>query len=138
METQQTETIVEKAVAYVKDALGMLPADKAPDVAAKPEYTDALEPATEEDMRLDPHAYAFNKIVERSRRLTDTERPNSAIDEHEQAAEELVRAEGSAQPALRDIQDISRGIQDGKTSGNNKDLSPAERHADESRPYRER
>ena len=38
METEHTETVVEKAVAYVKDMLGIAPSDKTPDVEAKPEY----------------------------------------------------------------------------------------------------
>ena len=68
METEHTETVVEKAVAYVKDFFGVPPGDRTPDVEAKPEYTDtAPEPTIEGAMRLNPHAYAFNKIVERSR-----------------------------------------------------------------------
>ena len=38
METEHPETVVEKAVAYVKDMLGIAPSDKTPDVEAKPEY----------------------------------------------------------------------------------------------------
>jgi len=94
METEHTETVVDKAVAFVKDMLGMPPADKPPDVEAKPEYTDtALELTTEGAMRLDPHAHAFNKIVERSRRSTATTGEivdtDSAVDAHMQAAAQV-------------------------------------------------
>jgi hypothetical protein len=114
MEAEHSETIVDKAVAYVKDMLGMPPADRPPDVVANPEYTDTAPELTSEDaMRLDPHAYAFNKIVERSRRIDEQEKTgHSAVDEHEQAAEKLDRAEGSAQFALNEIQDISRGMKE--------------------------
>ena len=101
METEHTETVVDKAVAFVKDMLGMPPADKPPDVVAKPEYTDtAPELTTEGAMRLDPHAYAFNKIVERSRRSTDTEHETNAAAAHNQAAQTLDPADGSVQSAL--------------------------------------
>lgn len=99
METEHTETIVEKAVAYVKDMFGLPPGDRTPDVEAKPHFVDtALEPATEDVLRLDdPHAYAFKKIVERSRCTTiDAERDNSAAGARTKAAE-----------AFDDIQDNS-------------------------------
>jgi hypothetical protein len=53
METGHTETVVEKAVAYVKDMFGI--DDKAPDVEAKPEYVDT--PTSEDAMRLDPDTF---------------------------------------------------------------------------------
>ena len=55
METQHTETVVEKAVAFVKDMLG-IQTDTAPDVEAKPEYHDTAPEVTAENaMRLDPN-----------------------------------------------------------------------------------
>ena len=62
MEAEHSETIVDKAVAYVKDMLGMPPADRPPDVVANPEHTDTAPELTSEDaMRLDPHAYLSTK-----------------------------------------------------------------------------
>ena len=67
METQHTETVVEKVTAYVKDMLGISPADQTPDVAAKPEYSDiapalhfddmAPEVTSRDAMRLEPGEY---------------------------------------------------------------------------------
>jgi hypothetical protein len=55
METEHKETVVEKAVAYVKDKIGISPGHKAPDVEAKPEHVD---PSTSEDTKpLDPDAF---------------------------------------------------------------------------------
>jgi len=71
METEHTETVVEKAVAYVKDMFGLSPGDHTPNDEGRPfePDTDPEDALTSDDaMRLDPHAYAFNKIVERSRR----------------------------------------------------------------------
>ena len=52
MATEQSETVVEKTVAYVKDMLGIQPRDRTPD-EPQPEYTvpeptsqDALDPST--------------------------------------------------------------------------------------------
>jgi hypothetical protein len=60
MGTEHTETVVEKAVAFVKDVLG-IPADHAPDVEAKPEYSDAAPEVTAENaMRPDPNAFIVN------------------------------------------------------------------------------
>ena len=65
METEHTETVVEKAVAYVKDMLGIPPGDRTPDVEAKPQYSDAAPELTSEDaMRLDPHAYTLKSVAE--------------------------------------------------------------------------
>ena len=65
METEHTETVVEKAVAYVKDMLGIPPGDRTPDVEAKPEYSDTAPELTSEDaMRLDPHAYTTKSVAE--------------------------------------------------------------------------
>ena len=71
METEHTETVVEKAMAYVKDMFGLSPGDHTPDGERAPlePNTDPEDDLTSDDvMRLDPHAYTFNKIVERSRR----------------------------------------------------------------------
>ena len=51
METEHAETVVEKAVAYVKDVLGITP-DTAPELTVE----DAL--------RLDPNAYTLKSIAE--------------------------------------------------------------------------
>jgi hypothetical protein len=65
METGHTETVVEKAVAYVKDVLGIHPTDAPPDVEANPEYSDTAPEVTAEDaMRLDPNAYTMKSIGE--------------------------------------------------------------------------
>ena len=64
METEHTETVVEKAVAYVKDMFGIPPDDKAPDVEAKPEHVDTPAPTSEDAMRPDPDAYTFKTVGE--------------------------------------------------------------------------
>jgi len=65
METEHAETVVEKAVAYVKDMLGIPPGDRSPDVEAKPEYSDTAPELTSEDaMRLDPQAYTMKSVAE--------------------------------------------------------------------------
>ena len=65
METEHTETVVEKAVAYVKDMFGIPPGDRTPDVEAKPEYVDPAPDLTAADaMGLDPHAYATKSVAE--------------------------------------------------------------------------
>jgi hypothetical protein len=65
METEHTETVVEKAVAYVKDMLGIPPGDHPPDVVAKPEYSDTAPELTAADaMRLDPNAYTTKSVAE--------------------------------------------------------------------------
>ena len=121
METEHTETVVEKAVAYVKDMFGIPPGDHNPDVEAKPEYADtAPELASDDAMRLDPHAYSFNEIVERSRRadgeyeekIMHSEHAKSAVDEHKQAAGQIDRARGLVGQALSEIDDVSRGMKE--------------------------
>jgi hypothetical protein len=101
-------------VAYVKDMFGIAPAT--PDGEGTPE---ALSTVTEdsvtsdEAMRLDPHAYTLNKIVERSRRASmDTEHENSAASAHMQAAAQIDRARGLVGEALGEIGDISRGMRE--------------------------
>src|ERR1700722_17150884 len=125
METGHAETVIEKAVAYVKDMFGLPPSDRTPDAPTKPEYDTAPELASEDAMlrRDDPHAYTFNKIVERSRRTSmDTEHQNSAAEAHMQAPEKLDDSEGSGRKARDDIEEISRGAResdaaDGMTDG---------------------
>ena len=51
MEAEHSETIVDKAVAYVKDMLGMPPADRPPDVVANPEHTDTAPELTSATVR---------------------------------------------------------------------------------------
>ena len=131
MEAEHSETIVDKAVAYVKDMLGM-PADKPPDVVANPEYSDTAPELTSKDaMRLDPHAYAFNRIVERSRRSTATTGEivdtDSEVDAHMQAAAQVDRARDSAEKALDEIRDISRGMREMNPENN----FPSEREREE-------
>jgi hypothetical protein len=63
METQHTEGVVEKALAYVKDMFGIQPDDQTPEVEAKPEYTDtAPERASDDAMRL-VSMIAFSDVV---------------------------------------------------------------------------
>ncbi len=73
METEHTETVVEKVTGFVKDLLGIHPTDQPADSEAKPEYSDiapalhfdddepkmpssAPELSTEDAMRLEPYA----------------------------------------------------------------------------------
>jgi|ERR1700691_144320 hypothetical protein len=113
METDHTETVVDKAVAYVKDFFGVPPSDRTtPDVEAKPEYTDtAPEPTIEGAMRLEPHTRTL-KIGAETEGPREDESANSAVDEHIQAAGKLHRAEWSVQKALGEIQDISRDMRE--------------------------
>ena len=98
MEANHTETVVEKAVAYVKDMFG-IQTDTAPEVEAKPEYRDTKSEITAEAaMRLDPNVYegivppeggsAFDPAA---RRESDTERLRREVDEqpHAKGALEL-------------------------------------------------
>jgi hypothetical protein len=64
METEHTETVVEKAVAFVKDMFGMAPDDKARDLEAKPEQVDTPASSSEDAMRPDPNAYTFKTVGE--------------------------------------------------------------------------
>jgi hypothetical protein len=115
METDQTETVVDKAVAYVKDFFGVPPGDRPPDVEAKPEYTDtAPEPTTGGAMRLEPHTRTL-KIgaeINAERAPREDESANSAADAHTQAAAQIDHAEGSVRKALDDIQDVSRDLKE--------------------------
>jgi hypothetical protein len=86
METEHTETVIEKVTSYVKDILG-IHEDRRPDVEAKPEFTDVaphlhfedtapvlhvedtdpepiyrpLVPISEDAMRLEPRAFTTTK-----------------------------------------------------------------------------
>ena len=52
MGTERTETVVDKAVAYVKDIADVPPGDRTPDVEAKPQYVYTMpEPTSEAAMR---------------------------------------------------------------------------------------
>ena len=112
----------------MKDFFGVPPGDRTPDVEAKPEYTDnAPEPTIEGAMRLDPYAYTTKSVaevnVERARReLSDT-----AFDEHTKAAAQIDRARESAEKALDEIQDISRGMRETNPENN----FPSEREMEE-------
>jgi len=89
METPHTETVVDKAVTFVKDMLG-IHTDTAPDVEAKPEHHDtAPEITTENAMRLDPKAHAMQTVGELNaegyvRPVEDSEvdRLRREVDEH--------------------------------------------------------
>jgi hypothetical protein len=60
METEHNETVVEKAVNFVKDVLGVQH-DGTPAVEAEPEYPDTAPEVTAENaMRLDPDAFMSN------------------------------------------------------------------------------
>lgn len=91
METEHTETVVEKAVAFVKDIFG-LQTDPEPDVEAKREYSDtAPEITAESAMRLNPNAFeglvppesgvAFDPVTDRA---IETERLRREVDEYPQ------------------------------------------------------
>jgi hypothetical protein len=57
METAHTETVVDKAVTFVKDMFG-IQTDAPPDVEANSEYSDTAPAITSENaMRFDPNAF---------------------------------------------------------------------------------
>ena len=62
---EHAETVVEKAVAYVKDVLGIH--SEEPDVVARPEYSDS-EPQidTKDELLPNPNAYSMKSIGELS------------------------------------------------------------------------
>ncbi len=89
METQHTETVVDKAVNFVKDVLG-IQHDDAPEVVAKPEYQDTKsEVAAENAMRIDPNSYRMQSLEQlnaaeadaRPAPESDTERLRREVDE---------------------------------------------------------
>ena len=84
METEHTETVVEKAVAYVKDMLGIAPSDKTPDVEAKPEYVDTPPEVTAENaMRLDPNAYTRKSVADLNLEHAPRALQEETIENHE-------------------------------------------------------
>jgi len=63
METEHTETVAEKAVTYVKEMLGVQPAEHTPGVSASPERTETAPEITAEGaMRLNLNGYAMESI----------------------------------------------------------------------------
>jgi len=87
METQHTETVVDKAVNFVKDVLGIQHGD-APEVVANPEFHDSeAEVAAENATRLDPNAYKMQSLEQLNAEETsvrpdsDTERLRREVDE---------------------------------------------------------
>jgi hypothetical protein len=62
---EHAETIVEKAVAFVKDVLGVH--SEEPDVVARPEYSDSeTQIDTKDEMLLNPKGYPMKSIGELS------------------------------------------------------------------------
>jgi hypothetical protein len=121
METEHTETVVDKAVAYVKDFFGVPPGDRTPDVEAKTEYTDtAPEPTIEGAMQLEPHTRTL-KIgpeINAERAPREDESANRAVEAHTHAAEQIDRARGLVGQALGEIDDVSRGMKEIMHDGN--------------------
>jgi len=75
METQRAESVVEKAVAYVKDMFGAPPYHRHVDSEGRPIMPEA-ELTSKDAMRLDPHAYTMKTVAEvnaESARLEDGE-----------------------------------------------------------------
>ncbi len=65
METEHTETVVEKAVAYVKDMFGLPSGDKTPHVEPSPVVPMTTEQpglSSDDAMRLDPPAHTFKSV----------------------------------------------------------------------------
>jgi hypothetical protein len=79
METQHTESVIEKALAFVKHTLGIRSGDQTLDVVANPEYTDtAPEPNIEGAMRLDPYTFKSIGELHIEKAANDDEHPNPA------------------------------------------------------------
>jgi hypothetical protein len=89
METEHTETVVEKAVAFVKDVFG-IQTEPTPNVETREEYSHtAPEVTAESAMRLDRNAFdglvstdagiAFDPVTARA---LETERLKREADEH--------------------------------------------------------
>jgi hypothetical protein len=128
METEHTETVVDKAVAYVKDFFGVPPGDRTPDVEANPEYTDtAPEPTIEGAMRLEPHTRTLKIGSEINAEKREDESANSAVDAHTHAAEQIDHAKGLVGQALGEIDDISRGMREKIVDEKNPSYKDAER-----------
>ena len=130
METEHAETVVDKAVAYVKDFFGVPPGDRTRDVEANPEYTDtAPEPTIEGAMRLDPHTRTLKigSEIYADRAPRADESANSAIDAHTHAAEQIDHAKELVGQALAEIDDISRGMREKIVDEKNPSYKDAER-----------
>ena len=124
METKHTETVVEKAVAYVKDMLGLRPGDKSPWGEASRVQTvsrpvvrttpHAAGPTSDDAMRLDPDANGPHLHVPADAAPVAEANPerhtNNAVDEHMQAAAKIDHARRLVGEALGEIDDISRGM----------------------------
>lgn len=84
METEHTETVVEKVTSYVKDMLGIPQTSGHSDSETKPKYEDiaaalhfgdtaptplipAPDPTTEDAMRLEPSAYTTKTVGDYNR-----------------------------------------------------------------------
>ena len=87
METQHTETVVDKAVNFVKDVLG-IQHESEPEVVADPEFHDSeAEVAAENATRLDSNAYKMQSLEQLNAEETsarpdsDTERLRREVDE---------------------------------------------------------
>jgi hypothetical protein len=114
METEHTETVVEKAVAYVKDMLGIAPSDKTPDVEAKPEYVDTPPEVTAEDaMRLDPNAYTRKSVADLNLERAPRALQEETIENHENIERRSQRDEGRQGAASR--QRVRENGQTGRT-----------------------
>jgi hypothetical protein len=67
METEHTEGVIEKAVAYVKDMFGAPPYHRHVDSEGRPiipETSTEIELTSKDAMRLDPHAYTTKTVAE--------------------------------------------------------------------------
>jgi len=103
METEHTETVVEKAVAYVKDMLGIAPSDKTPDVVAKPEYTDTPTEVTAEDaMRLDPNAYTRKSVADLNLEHAPRALQEETIENHENIESAANEMRADKEPPARE------------------------------------
>ena len=86
METQHTETVVDKAVNFVKDVLG-IQHESEPEVVADPEFHDSeAEVAAENAMRIEPNSYSMQSLEQlnaepRPVEDSDTERLRREVDE---------------------------------------------------------
>ena len=128
METEHPETVVEKAVAFVKDMLGIAPNDKTPDVEAKPEYDNPPEVTAEDAMRLDPNAYTRKSVADLNLEHAPRALQEETIENHEniESAANEMRADKEL-PADSELERTAKqaALSDSETR------SPAELHADE-------
>src|ERR1700677_4395422 len=97
METDHTETVVDKAVAYVKDFFGVPPGDRTPDVEAKPEYADTVPKIASEDA-LDPDAYTTKSVTQMNAE-SERREDDKAIDAHMQPDGKKLPSESDMQKA---------------------------------------